>query len=191
MNKAIETSYKGCRFRSRLEARWAVFFDEIGATWEYEPEGFVLSDGTKYLPDFFVRMNDMLSSHSGSGYWVEVKGTYPTHEEIKKMEMLVDGGMHHGYLAYGYPGANNMIPVWKNSSRKVSEEESAAMEILEGLSGFKKARKNMEDPVFNLLWSAVVTCCSETIGMSAIKKAVDVARSARFEFGESGARGAR
>jgi hypothetical protein len=27
--KAIETSYKGYRFRSRLEARWAVFFDAL------------------------------------------------------------------------------------------------------------------------------------------------------------------
>lgn len=25
--KAIDTYYKGYRFRSRLEARWAVFFD--------------------------------------------------------------------------------------------------------------------------------------------------------------------
>ena len=28
--KAIETYYKGYRFRSRLEARWAVFFDAAG-----------------------------------------------------------------------------------------------------------------------------------------------------------------
>ena len=27
--KAIETRYKGCRFRSRLEARWAVAEDAI------------------------------------------------------------------------------------------------------------------------------------------------------------------
>ncbi len=27
--KAIETRYKGYRFRSRLEARWAVFFDAL------------------------------------------------------------------------------------------------------------------------------------------------------------------
>lgn len=26
--KAIDTIYKGYKFRSRLEARWAVFFDE-------------------------------------------------------------------------------------------------------------------------------------------------------------------
>lgn len=49
--KAIETSYKGYRFRSRLEARWAVFFDALGASWEYEPEGFETAAGW-YLPDF-------------------------------------------------------------------------------------------------------------------------------------------
>ena len=51
--KAIETSYNGYRFRSRLEARWAVFFDAIGLDWEYENEGYVLSDSTKYLHDFY------------------------------------------------------------------------------------------------------------------------------------------
>ncbi len=49
--RAIETRYKGYRFRSRLEARWAVFFDGIGLPYEYEPEGFDL-DGVRYLPDF-------------------------------------------------------------------------------------------------------------------------------------------
>lgn len=51
--RPIETRYKGYRFRSRLEARWAVFFDALGLPWQYEPEGF--HDGkTRYLPDFFV-----------------------------------------------------------------------------------------------------------------------------------------
>ena len=52
--KAIETTYNGYRFRSRLEARWAVFFDAVGMPYEYEPEGFVLDDGTTYLPDFYL-----------------------------------------------------------------------------------------------------------------------------------------
>lgn len=38
--KAIETEYDGHRFRSRLEARWAVFFNAVGLTYEYEIEGF-------------------------------------------------------------------------------------------------------------------------------------------------------
>lgn len=41
MIKAIETKYHGHVFRSRIEARWAVFFDTIGVSWEYEKEGFV------------------------------------------------------------------------------------------------------------------------------------------------------
>lgn len=60
----IETHYAGCRFRSRLEARWAVFFDKLGITWEYEPQGYVVN-GTPYLPDF--RLPDMNA-------FVEVKG---------------------------------------------------------------------------------------------------------------------
>ena len=42
--KAIETFYNGYRFRSRLEAKWAVFMDALGVRWEYESEGFDLGD---------------------------------------------------------------------------------------------------------------------------------------------------
>src|SRR5215207_10140965 len=51
--KAIETCYKGYRFRSRLEARWAVAFDAAGIPWEYEQEGFDVH-GRWYLPDFVI-----------------------------------------------------------------------------------------------------------------------------------------
>lgn len=52
--KPIETLYKGYRFRSRLEARWAVFFDELGIKWEYEKEGYDLGEAGWYLPDFWL-----------------------------------------------------------------------------------------------------------------------------------------
>ena len=42
--KAIETEYDGHRFRSRIEARWAVFFNAIGLKYEYEIEGFQMVD---------------------------------------------------------------------------------------------------------------------------------------------------
>lgn len=51
--KAISTRYKGYHFRSRLEARWAVFFDAVGVDWDYEPEGFSTRAG-HYLPDFVI-----------------------------------------------------------------------------------------------------------------------------------------
>ena len=52
--QAIQTEYNGYKFRSRLEARWAVFFDMLKVRYQYEPEGYVLEDGKKYLPDFYL-----------------------------------------------------------------------------------------------------------------------------------------
>lgn len=51
--KAIETHYREIRFRSRLEARWAVFFDAMRLEWLYEHQGYVI-DERAYLPDFFL-----------------------------------------------------------------------------------------------------------------------------------------
>lgn len=50
---AIPTTYRGVRFRSRTEARWAVFLDEIGWPWEYE-----IRDLGGYIPDFVLRFDD-------------------------------------------------------------------------------------------------------------------------------------
>jgi len=51
--KPIPTIYKGQKFRSRIEAKWAVLFDLLKIIWVYEPDGFQLSTG-KYLPDFYL-----------------------------------------------------------------------------------------------------------------------------------------
>lgn len=51
----IETTYKGYNFRSRLEARWGIFLDQMGVPWEYEVQGFETEDGQRYLPDFRVQ----------------------------------------------------------------------------------------------------------------------------------------
>lgn len=54
MIKAIDTHYGGHLFRSRLEARYAVYFDVLGVKWQYEHEGFELGNGDRYLPDFYL-----------------------------------------------------------------------------------------------------------------------------------------
>jgi len=77
--KAIETFYDGHRFRSRLEARWAVYFNAVGISYEYEPEGFELSDGTKYLPDFYL---------PDENYWIEIK---PVTEDVKPVKFYFAG----------------------------------------------------------------------------------------------------
>jgi hypothetical protein len=47
--RGIPTTYRGVRFRSRIEARWAAFFDALGWPWSYEP-----IDLDYYIPDFIL-----------------------------------------------------------------------------------------------------------------------------------------
>ena len=69
----IETEYQGVKFRSRLEARWAVFFDRLGVKWLYEPEGFELPSG-RYLPDFYLPLIGTSDGPTCSiGTWIEIK----------------------------------------------------------------------------------------------------------------------
>jgi len=92
--KPIETRYKNCRFRSRLEARWAVFFDALGLDWEYEKEGFVLPDQSTYLPDFWLPQVQM---------WAEVKAIHPTESEITKARLLTSGSGKATLFLIGVP----------------------------------------------------------------------------------------
>lgn len=64
--KAIETVYAGHRFRSRLEARWAVFFDALGIKWLYEEQGYEFERG-RYLPDFRLPDEDTFVEVKGDG----------------------------------------------------------------------------------------------------------------------------
>ncbi|MFE0726305.1 hypothetical protein ACFW4M_32760 [Streptomyces sp. NPDC058794] len=94
--RPIETSYAGHRFRSRLEARWAVFFDSLRIKWEYEPQGYAIGpEGHRrpYLPDFWLPKEKL---------WVEVKGT----EEQMDVELLVHAAIPH----FGLP--NPAGPCW-------------------------------------------------------------------------------
>lgn len=76
--KAKETYYDGYRFRSRLEARWAVFFNNIGLEYEYEMEGFDMKE-CSYLPDFYIPSIDR---------WFEIKGQPLTVSEVQKCEQF-------------------------------------------------------------------------------------------------------
>ena len=103
--KAIQTEYKGYLFRSRLEARWAVFFDACGVEWEYEPEGIVLSDGTKYLPDFYL-----IDFHCY--FEVKRKGIQYT-DQGSEAEGKISDGMDcdrwAGIIVYGDPMDDTLI----------------------------------------------------------------------------------
>ena len=83
MISAIETKYHGYKFRSRLEARWAVFFDHMLIEFQYEPEGFELTSGW-YLPDFWLPQVKM---------WAEVKpNNFEKHEYNLVFELSKETG---------------------------------------------------------------------------------------------------
>jgi hypothetical protein len=90
--KAIETTYAGCRFRSRLEARWAVFFDHLRIRWQYEPQGYVIgpypADATPSMSSLVVREGAYLPDFwlPESRLWVEVKGA----EDALDIELLAN-----------------------------------------------------------------------------------------------------
>lgn len=91
--KAIRTTYKGIEFRSRTEARWALYFDELGIPWEYEREGYELAAGW-YVPDFWLPRQEI---------WWEVKGQHPTEKEIAMAHELAAVEGHNVYIAVGGP----------------------------------------------------------------------------------------
>lgn len=111
--KAIETHYNGYRFRSRAEARWAVFFDAIGMRYQYEPEGYKLANSVYYLPDFYL---------PDAGQFFEVKGdlSHISWEEREKAILLAnaagkcvivgDGNFElTGFIPHGFPCSAHFI----------------------------------------------------------------------------------
>ncbi len=80
MIPAISTRHRGYYFRSRLEARWCVFFEALRIRFHYEMEGIKLPDGVCYLPDFFLPDVNM---------WAEVKPTNFTSAEHSKCKQLM------------------------------------------------------------------------------------------------------
>jgi len=51
--------------RSRWEVAYARYLDHNDGAWEYEPQTFILSNGSSYTPDFYL---------SGDHVYVEIKG---------------------------------------------------------------------------------------------------------------------
>lgn len=185
MLKAIETTYKGYRFRSRLEARWAVFFDALGLKWEYEPEGFELGGGVRYLPDFWLPSWRL---------WVEIKGQFPSEGEIEKCRQLA-WGRCEAVLAVGglprseWPKLFGVLFAW---AEKGFTERLACGSFCQTENGLALDVEWGHD-----LWASCDYAVripnpgpqnKVIIGDELFpNEAYNAARSARFEHGESGA----
>lgn len=174
--KAIETRYKGYRFRSRLEAKWAVFFDALGVQWEYEPQGFETPWGP-YLPDF------CLQGVYGP-LWVEVKGIKPTDVEVKKLGFVVKGTCS----GCGDSPMNGLVAQDLGSGAGLWEVSSDG-EIVDWYP-MESTAEPAHGPVLielGLEYNGIsnATRVDGSTYLSGVPDAVNRARSARFEHGET------
>ncbi len=106
--KPIETHYNGHRFRSRLEARWALLFDKMGWPYQYEIEGYDLGEAGLYLPDFWIPINpkNNVTNYEGAGYFIEIKGRLLTMDEKRKVAALAQQTKHTVKVFVGNPGSH-------------------------------------------------------------------------------------
>lgn len=106
MIKPIQTKYNGYLFRSKLEAHWAKFLDELGVNYLYEPQGYDL-DGSNYLPDLLIPegMEFIDKNLVFDKLWVEVKPpTDLSYVEKKKIVQFVTQTENDLLVISGYPG---------------------------------------------------------------------------------------
>jgi len=182
--KPIETVYNGYRFRSRLEARWAVFFDVLNIQYEYELEGFELPEQAgRYLPDFWLPQHEI---------HVEVK---PHHDlsrsDIRKLVLFAADGDSPTLLIVGSPTAEHMYLLGRG--------------CLEGWHYFAEEYDNDEPLLRALFWEQVqpwahvqfgylprlkgIQLLYRTVppqGECAMESALVKAKQARFEHGRHG-----
>lgn len=191
--KAIQTQYKGYNFRSRLEARWAVFFDALGLPWEYEPEGFELSCG-KYLPDFRVCYPGRNESERHFE-WFECKGDLLQVSQNEWEKMIEFEKINGLTVLDGQPDAR-MYCSPRLLLGSVYVPENGDLSMPNRPFEIKKYYLEKERDGFSL-WSGKGRMWwdyhgnffdgSHEYAENMINRAVLAARSARFEHGQSGA----
>ncbi len=97
----IPTTFNGVTYRSRLEARWAVFFFCLYVPLTYEPERFQLYGGS-YLPDFYL---------PSEGAYLEIKPNKPYPNEKLKCFRLARKAKKPVVLLWGRPQVG-MHQIW-------------------------------------------------------------------------------
>lgn len=173
--KPIPTRYRGYHFRSRLEARWAVFFDAMRVPWQYETEGYSLPSGP-YLPDFWIP--NPMPEWPMAGYWVEIKPqswTEDGDDSMDKLRELTATTKHTSYLLVGDPGDFRFLSTsfaydeWLRWTRQAFCPGQTNDEYLRTFFAMGIVLHFTHDMVDNA------------------RSGINASRSARFEHGESGA----
>jgi hypothetical protein len=115
---AIPTVYRGRQYRSRLEARWAAFFDLL--EWEHEYEPYDLG---KWSPDF------LLTLPTGRSWLVEVKPINEFSQYVADRmvgaasSMLTSGPQFGGVVLFGVSPRPDAVGAVAGYVNPVQEKE--------------------------------------------------------------------
>jgi hypothetical protein len=180
MLKAIDTFYKGHRFRSRLEARWAVFFDRQGIKYNYELEGYAFDD-YRYLPDFWIPSWEV---------YLEIKPKMPTDEEMKRYVAFAQHALKSLLVLYGEPSELDHRIAWCSpvglEARDLRfawcrEDHCEQVFIANETCAFAQGLAPFTD---HDCWKYAFDYNQWPLVDSIAREAFNAATSARFEFGE-------
>lgn len=189
MIKAIDTKYKGYKFRSRLEARVAVFLDALDSSWEYEPEGYALPVNGNYLPDFLVYSFPKATQP----FWLEVKAKEPSKQEVHKLRELCVETEIPGMFFIGSRGsARSPINTFSDIAQHCVEYAGYHVDAF----GYPQAAldtyiddNSRPENFWDIYGDQIHDFWSMYFNIQDcryLQKAAEAALSARFEFGESG-----
>lgn len=196
--KPIETYYNGYRFRSRLEARWAVFFDAMGIEYDYEPEGFerLFEDGSKimYLPDFYLPTCDLFAEVKG----VKGRNEIPD-EEAEKMSWMIDynGPCANGIIMLGkIPslGSHMLWAIWRYDRKgivwgyefnDIPTGEWSQFDQVGGLESAPYHFSQDSDLCLTATTKAYAYPYDDEWSKTTVTRALEKAKQARFEHGET------
>lgn len=197
---SIPTRYKGCNFRSRLEARWATLFDELGIKWEYEFEGYDIK-GKWYLPDFWLPEIGCFCEIKPVGQ--PDKNLYFDFPSITNRAIILLEGTPWDYNGwwFGFVGSygcsEDNIKALRRCCLKPSSEKYPIGFIIESLEYDVRYYNTGWEPIVNntILGSRFIIDGGIPMPWERIKigsyntteGASNKARSARFEYRESGA----
>ena len=197
---SIQTFYRGYHFRSRLEAKWAVFFDAIGVRYVYELDGFQLFEGKiRYLPDFYFPDSKLYGEVKGADYVGEIP-----EKDLEKMSWMIDynGPCANGIVLLGnipdpYMALDMVWAVWHHDIKCIRYEyylghapncDNRNLHFLDNAdeSVCESAPSTLSEQGNFPLTYAINLFAGDHLVDTAVHDALCAARSARFEFGEEG-----
>lgn len=100
--------YNGIEFRSKLESKTAQALDNIGIAYEYEPDGYKLSNGMWYRPDFYL---------PAQRQYIECKGVMSETDSAKIYGLVEDTGRQ--VIALSYTNSMVVMREWNNPLNEI------------------------------------------------------------------------